>query len=259
MMSRYHLLNATKKKVILVDHNELSQSIEGITEAEILEIIDHHRLGDISTDLPVFFRNEICGSTSTIVSELFEQNNIPIPKEYAGLMLSAIISDTLNFHSPTCTPKDFTQATKLAEIADVDMGELGSSILSISASLKSKDASEIVNNDIKEFNINSYRLAIGQINIMSIEDLSVIKKEVKSYMESYGLANRLDIVVMLFSLISGKGSYLMMVGRDAHLLKDAFETYVINEDGFDFLPNIMSRKQQVIPIVSKHLQSLRNY
>jgi len=259
MMSRYHLLNAQKKKVILVDHNELAQSIEGIEEAEILEIIDHHRLGDISTELPLYFRNEICGSCSTIISELFEEHEVPIPKEYAGLMLSAIISDTINFHSPTCTAKDEKQAAKLAKIAEVSLAELGESVLKVSASLSSKDASEIVNNDIKEYNINSYKLAIGQVNINVAEDLATVREGVLSYMESYCLANRLDGVVMLFSLISGAGSYLLVVGRDRQQLYEALAAYCRKKDDLDFLPDIMSRKQQVVPIISKHLQTLKNH
>jgi len=258
MIARFHLLNATKKKVILVDHNELSQSVEGIEEAEILEIIDHHRLGDIRTELPVYFRNEICGSSSTIISELFQEQGVEIPSQYAGLMLSAIISDTINFHSPTCTPKDYKQAQMLAEIAGVSLQELGESILKVSASLKSKDASEIVNNDIKEFNINSYKLAIGQVNILSIKDLAEVEKAVLSYMDSYYLANRLDSVLMLFSLIDGSGSYVLVAEREDNLVTAAFSSYITEEQGYNFLPNIMSRKQQVIPLLSKHLQTLRN-
>ncbi len=258
MISRYHLFNATKKKIILVDHNERSQSIEGIEEAEILEIIDHHRLGDIQTDLPVYFRNEICGSSCTIISELFEEADQEIPKEYAGIMLCAIISDTMNFHSPTCTRKDHRQAEKLARIAGVSIEDLGVEILQISASLKTKSASEIVNNDIKEFNINSYRVSIGQVNITSKEDIITVREEVLVYMDSYCQANRLDLVAMLFSLINGEGSYLLTVGRDATLFNEAFEGTLINEEDLVFLPNIISRKKQVIPIVAKHLQVIRN-
>ncbi len=258
MIARFHLLNVVKKKVILVDHNELSQSVEGIEDAEILEIIDHHRLGDIRTDFPVYFRNEICGSSSTIIAELFEQNNVAIPPQYAALMLSAIISDTINFHSPTCTEKDHIQAKRLEKIAGVDIAELSASILRVSASLKSKDASEIVNNDIKEFNINSYKLAIGQVNISTINDLAEVETEVLSYMASYYLANRLDNILMLFSLVDGAGSYLLTAGRDNNLIEAAFAAYLQEDQGHKFLPNIMSRKQQVIPLLSKHLQTLKN-
>lgn len=258
MLSRYHFLNSVRKKVILVDHNELSQSVEGIEEAEILEIIDHHRLGDISTDLPVYFRNEICGSSSTIISELFEENSIVIPKDYAGLMVSAIISDTINFHSPTCTPKDHLQAKKLAEIADLDLEELGKSILEVSASLTSKTAGEIVNTDIKEFNISSFKLAVGQVNILNKSDVSQVKQQVNPYLESYCLANRLDIALMVFSLTDGSGSYILAVGREVNYLWEAFDSILVKEDDLDFLPAIVSRKQQIIPLLSKYLQSIRN-
>jgi len=259
MISRYHLFNAMKKKVILVDHNEMSQSIDGIETAEIVEIIDHHRLGDITTDLPVYFRNEICGSCSTIISELYQEYGIEIPANYAGLMVSAIISDTLNFHSPTSTKKDYNQAVKLSTICGIDLVELGDSILHISASLKSKNASEIVNTDIKEFNISSYKLALGQVNILIKEDLLSVKDQVTSYMDSYCLAHRLDMVSMMFSLIDGSGSYIVVVGREGNLFMDAFNSYIQKDGQLAFLPNIISRKQQVIPIISKHLQTLRNY
>lgn len=254
-ISRYHLFNASKKQVILVDHNELSQSIEGIETADIIEIIDHHRLGDISTDLPVYFRNEICGSSSTIISELFEEKGVAIPKDYAGLMLSAIISDTMNFHSPTCTDKDYHQAVKLAGISGQNLEELGETLMKISASLESKNADEIVNTDIKEFKINSYKLAIGQVNIQNKNDLLKVKESVASYMDSYGLANRLDMVCMLFSLIDGSGSYLVVVGRDGNLLIEAFSAYQQEDGELLFLPSIVSRKQQVIPIIAKYLQA----
>jgi len=259
MMSRYHLFNLTKKKVILVDHNEISQSIEGIEEAEVVEIIDHHRLGDITTDLPVYFRNEICGSSSTIISKLFEEYKVEIPPDHAGLMLSAIISDTMNFNSPTCIDQDRIQAEKLAEIAQVDINELGNSILAISASLKTKTTAEIIHNDIKEFNINSYKIAIGQVNIMSVEDLKTVREEVVEYMESHCLTNRLDIMAMLFSLIDGSGSYLLAVGKDSQHLNEAFKKYSKTENKLTFLPGIISRKQQVIPIVSQHLQTIKNH
>jgi len=258
MISRYHLLNAVKKRVILVDHNEMSQSIEGVETADIIEIIDHHRLGDITTDLPVYFRNEICGSCSTIISELFEEYDVVIPADYAGLMVSAIISDTLNFHSPTSTKKDYNQAVKLAKIADVDLEELGEEIMTISASLESKNASEIVNTDIKEFNISSYKLAVGQVNVLTREDLVTVHEEVIAYMDSYCLAHRLDMVAMMFSLIDGSGSYLLTVGRDSGLLLEAFSKYIVQEKEFIFLPDIISRKQQVLPIISKHLQTIKN-
>lgn len=258
MISRYHLLNAARKKVILVDHNETAQSVDGVLEAEILEIIDHHRLGDIQTDLPVYFRNEICGSSCTIISELYEEAEKEIPKDYAGLMLSAIISDTMNFHSPTCTKKDHRQAEKLAIISGESLDDLGFSILEISASLKTKSASEIVNNDIKEFNIASYKVAVGQINILSKEDIVSVRQQVSLYMDSYCLANRLDLVAMLYSLIDGGGSYLMVVGREGQLFIDAFEAIKIADGPLVFLPNIISRKQQVIPIISKYLQVVKN-
>ncbi len=258
LISRYHLLNATKKKIILIDHNEKSQSIEGVEEAEVIEIIDHHRLGDIQTDLPVFFRNEICGSSCTIVSGLYEENGIEIDKANAGIMLSAIISDTMNFKSPTCTKKDHLQAEKLSKICGVEVEALAQLILNISASLKGKSASEIVNNDIKTFNISSYRVGIGQVNIQSRDDITDVKRVVSTYMDSYCLANRLDLVAMLFSLVDGSGSYLMIVGKQAHLFTDAFAKNIVLEDELLFLPKIISRKQQVIPMLSKYLQVLKN-
>jgi len=257
-MSRYHLLNHQRKQIILVDHNEVSQSIEGIEEAEILEIIDHHKLGDIQTNSPIFFRNEICGCSSTIISRLYEEYQVPISPKMAGLMLSAIISDTMYFHSPTCTKKDIEQAKKLAMICGESLDELAQELLSAGASLKTKTASEIVNNDIKQFQISSYRLALGQINILKSDDLYDVAGSVTNYMDSYALANRLDLVVMLFSLINAKGSYALVVGKEAHLFLEAFKNELVADDhGFYFIPEMISRKKQIIPLLSNYLQLRR--
>jgi manganese-dependent inorganic pyrophosphatase len=257
-ISRYHLLNHQRKQIILVDHNEMAQSIEGLEEAEILEIIDHHKLGDIQTNTPIFFRNEICGCSSTIISRLYEEYQVAISPKMAGLMLSAIISDTMNFHSPTCTKKDIEQAKKLALICGEDLEALAQDLLTAGASLRTKTASEIVNNDIKQFQISSYRLALGQINVMQVSDLEGVSQQVMNYMDSYALANRLDMVVMLFSLINAKGSYALVIGKEAHLFLEAFKNELeINDQGFYFIPEMISRKKQIIPLLSNYLQLRR--
>lgn len=252
-ISRYHVLNARRKKLILLDHQEANQSIDGVAEADILEIIDHHKLGDIKTNRPIYFRNEICGATSTIISQLFEENSIEIPKDYASILLSAIISDTMNFHSPTTKIKDRRQAEMLADIAEVDIEELAYDILKVSASISKKTADEIITNDMKLFSLSSYKIAIGQINTLDKSEVLKVKKNVESEYRDYIENKGADLGILLFTLIDGKGSYMITVGENKDLLNQAFEKVAKEEDGILYLPKVMSRKQQVIPIISHNL------
>ncbi|MGB4984605.1 MAG: putative manganese-dependent inorganic diphosphatase, partial [Erysipelotrichaceae bacterium] len=257
LISRYHLWNHPKKKIILVDHNEVNQSIEGVEEAQILEIIDHHKLGDVQTNSPIYFRSEICGCTSTIICKLYEENNVVIDKKMAALMCCAIISDTVNFNSPTCTWKDVSTAQKLANICGENLAILGSEILKASVSLENKSIDEIVYNDIKEFNISSYRVDIAQMNILNKGDIIEYYQGIKEYLDNLCTSNRLDIAVMFFTLIDGTGSYCICGGRDKDLFEDCFNQYRDFNDDLFFVKDIISRKQQIVPILSNYLQMIK--
>lgn len=175
-ISRYQVLNGMKKKVIQVDHNERSQAIDGIEEAEILEIIDHHRVADIQTVGPVLFRAEPVGCTATIVAKCYKESGVEIPQDMAGLMLGAIISDTLLFKSPTCTPTDTKMAKELAAIAEVDIKEFGMSMFKAGTSLVGKTVEEIFNQDYKKFTFGDLSAGVAQVNTMDIEGFAPYKK-----------------------------------------------------------------------------------
>ena len=249
-ISRFHVLKYTTRNLILVDHNELSQSIDGADEANIIEIIDHHRIGGIKTASPVFFRNEQTGSCATIITEMFEEKQIEIPEDLAGLLCCAIISDTVNFRSVTCTQKDIDLAKKLAEKANLDLETLAPSILRAGASLKNKTVDAILHNDLKYFEIKKMKVAVGQCNLVNFEAISSIREAMNRYLKDFAANHGLDICMMVFSLIDGSGSYMLVKGPQATLAKSAFEDVGVNVDGFTYLPKIMSRKLQIIPRIT---------
>ena len=179
LVSRRRLLNVKKKQVILVDHNEKNQAVDGVEEADVLEIIDHHRLSSIETMGPVYFRNQPVGCTATIVYQMYEENGIAVDAVNAALLCSAIISDTLMFRSPTCTPLDEVTARKLAEIASINIEELAQEMFNAGSNLKGKSAEEILFLDFKQFTVNDTMFGVGQVNSMSAEELKEIKESVK--------------------------------------------------------------------------------
>ena len=250
MLSRFHVLKHAARNLILVDHNELTQSLDGADEANILEIVDHHRIGGIKTASPVFFRNERTGSCATIITEIFEEKGVEIPEDLAGLLCCAILSDTVNFHSVTCTEKDIEQCKKMARIASLNIEELGPAILRAGASLKNKTMESILNHDLKRFKIGKMNVAVGQNNIESFEAIVGIKDKMNNLLTDYARNNNLNIVIMVFSLIDGTGSYLLVKGEDEMIVRYAFEDISVNVDGFMFLPKVMSRKLQIIPRIT---------
>ena len=186
------LLKGLRKKVILVDHNERGQSIPGIEEADILEIVDHHRVADIQTIGPLLFRGEPLGSTATIVTKIFDENDVEIPQSIAGALLGAIISDTLLFKSPTCTPVDTKAARKLAKIAGVDIEEFAMEMFKAGTSLVGKTVEEIFNQDFKKFPFEQGTVGVGQVNSMDIEGFMPYKADMLDYMDKFAEDNRLD-------------------------------------------------------------------
>ncbi len=250
MLSRFHVLQHTNRNLIMVDHNEFGQSIEGAENATVLEIIDHHRIGGIKTSSPVYFRTEQTGSCATIITKIFEESNIEIPDDLAGLLCCAIISDTLNFKSVTCTKTDIEKARKLAEIAGLDIKTLGPKILSAGANLANKSVESILNHDLKRFDIAKSKVVVGQINIVNFEDIIGLRDKMNNHLEQYASASGSDICMMVFSLIDGTGSYVLSRGPEAKLVNAAFEDKSVNVDGYMFLPKVMSRKLQIIPTLT---------
>lgn len=257
LISRYHLWDHEKIKIILVDHNETQQSIEGIEEAEIVEIIDHHRLGDVETNTPVMFRNEIIGSTCSIITKMYFENDVEIPKNIAGILLGAIISDTMNFNSPTCTAQDRKIAEKLSEISGVDIDRYAEEIYIASATLSDKSLDEVVHTDFKEFVIEDYSVAISQINIIDPEHITSMKDELESYLNELSQEKQYDICVVMISDIREKGSYFVTAGPDVHIIKNAFKDVIQNMNGLAFVPNALSRKKQIVPSIAKAILAFK--
>lgn len=244
-ISRYHLISDFKKKVIQVDHNERGQSVPGLEEAEVLEIIDHHRVADIQTQNPIFFRNEPIGSTSSIVAKCYFENGVRPAKEIAGLLCGAIISDTLLFRSPTCTPQDKEICHKLAEIAEINLEEFAKEMFKAGTSLKGKTVEEIFNADFKPFNMGDIKVGVAQVNTMDIEGFMPLKEEMLNYMNRKADEAGLNVVMLLLTDIINEGSQILVAGERSDLVEKAFNITLV--DSTEFLPGVLSRKKQVVP------------
>lgn len=246
-ISRRRLLGARKKKVILVDHNERSQSIDGISDAEILEIIDHHRIGSVETVEPVFFRNQPVGSTSTIVAQMYKENDVEISKTMAALMCSAIISDTLLFRSPTCTPADRRTCEELAGIAGINMEELARSMFNAGSDLSGKTAEEICAMDFKQFVCGDMTFGVGQISSMDREELDEIKGKLEPAMNELMKEKELSMLFFMLTDVMEESSDILWAGPGAReLIAEAFGA----GDGENFrLDGVVSRKKQMVPAI----------
>lgn len=240
------VLNNRKKKVILVDHNEKNQAVDGIDQAEVLEIIDHHRLSSIETLGPVFFRNQPVGCTATIIYQMYQEQAQMIDSTIAGLLCSAIISDTLMFRSPTCTPLDKSTAEQLAKIADIDINALAQSMFRAGSNLKGKTAEEIIFLDFKQFNVNDIVIGVGQINSMNAEELTEIKEKIKNEMENARQKNRMDMIFFMLTNIIEESSEILCCGAGAKAV--VMEAYDLPEDMENLrLDGVVSRKKQLVP------------
>lgn len=245
IINRDQLIVPEKEKVILVDHNESSHAVEGIEEAIIVEIIDHHRLGGLQTGEPIFIRHEPVGCTATIVANMHWHRNVDIGSTIAGLLLSAIISDTILFKSPTSTAKDKETATKLAQIAGIEMQSFGMNLLKAGSSLSGISPSEIAQNDLKEFNIGEYQMAVAQISVLDPQEVLKQKEAVMSAMQSMGEKENYDLTLLMVTDIINEATYLVYVGQPDWLLRQAFRQD--GDNGVIYLPGVMSRKKQVVP------------
>ncbi len=244
-ISRFHLLRPKRKKVILVDHNEISQSVAGLEQSEILEIIDHHRLADVQTASPIYFRNEPVGSTATIIAELYQENGLAPSPKMAGLLASAILSDTVIFKSPTCTQRDVRIANRLERISGVSLDELGRDMFSVDNTMS--DPKEMLYSDFKEFHIGGHTLGIGQITCMDSADVLQHSSEFIECMRNEAEEKDYDMMLLAITDVLKNGSELLAVG-DSKIISQAFGIELINSRAF--LPGVLSRKKQIVPALS---------
>lgn len=244
-VSRYHLISQKRKKIILVDHNEKAQTIDGIEQAEILEIIDHHRLGDIQTGYPVYIRNEIVGSTSTLIANMYFENGIKPSKEMAGILCAAIISDTIKFKSPTNTYTDISMVSKLAKIAEMDIDEFSAQMFRAGSTLTGMSPREILGNDFKDYVINNNKIGIGQISLFNLQDLQELKSKLLEYMNSHFSSDGYRLLLLMVTDIINEGSYLLFAGDKGELVSKAFG--VEPNESSVYLQGVVSRKKQVVP------------
>ena len=253
MVSRRNLLGTKRRRVILVDHNEASQAVDNIESAEILEIIDHHRLGSLETMAPVYFRNQPVGCTGTIMYQIYTEKNLEIQKNIAGLLCAAIISDTLMFRSPTCTAADRNAAENLARIAGINVEEFAAEMFAAGSNLRGKSPEEIFYQDFKKFEVNKACFGVGQINSMNPDELKEIKERLIPYMEkALGTHGESMLFFMLTDIIHQSTELLCYGGEYKELVGEAFHR---EPDGHSItLPGVVSRKKQLIPAFMSALQ-----
>ncbi len=253
-ISRYHIHNYEKKKFILVDHSERSQSIDNIMSAEIMEIIDHHHIGNIQTSYPIYYRNQKCGCTSTIVYQMYKENIIVPSRKMAAMMMSAIISDTLMFKSQTTTQQDIDAAQELADIVGINLEEYAMEMLNASVALKDTEFSKIINRDLKTYSIGKYKVGISQTNYSNVEDIQLILKDFKDELISQQEDGGYDLLIMMFTHVMAEGTMFVYSGPLSYIMADVVKTVTEENTGFD--PDLISRKQQVMPKISSILESI---
>jgi len=247
-LSRYHLLRPRRKRVVLMDHNERAQSVPGLEQADIVAIIDHHRLADVQTGNPVFMRNEPVGSTTTIVATMYQERGLMPSEKLAGLMASAIISDTVMFKSPTCTPHDRRIAERLARIAGIDLEELGKEIFSLGVSTD-RSVEAILATDFKEFHIAGHALGIGQITCLDADKMLDRMDELLPVMQKLQREKRYDMLLLMLTDVLREGTELVFLG-DEDVIRMAFNVHVADGGHHVFLPGVVSRKKQIVPSLS---------
>lgn len=253
MISRRNLLGAKGKQVIMVDHNEKNQAVEGVESSEILEIIDHHKLGAVETMSPVFFRNQPLGCTATIIFQMYQENNVKIDKEIAGLLCSAIISDTLLFRSPTCTAMDKAAAEILAKIAGIELDQYAADMFAAGSNLKSKTEAEIFYQDFKPFAAGKVTFGVAQISSLNTEELEELKERMKPYLKEVYEQHSLDMLFFMLTNILKQETTLLCEGAGAEtLISTAFHEEVKNQSVV--LAGVVSRKKQLIPTIMMALQ-----
>ena len=256
MVSRRNVIALRKRRIILVDHNEATQAVEGFDQAEILEIIDHHRIGSLETSGPVYFRNQPVGCTATIITQMYDENGVDIPPQIAGLLLAAILSDTLAFRSPTCTPVDVSTANRLAKIAGVEIDAFASEMFEAGEKLDGKTAEEVFLQDFKVFMCGDIRFGVAQGSYMTRKNLLAAEALLQPYLEEARNKQNVEDIYMLLTDVPKEESVVISDGRYAsEVLSDGFETQPA-EDGSFTLPGVVSRKKQFIPALMTAYQEL---
>ena len=256
MVSRRNVIALRKRRIILVDHNEATQAVEGFDQAEILEIIDHHRIGSLETSGPVYFRNQPVGCTATIITQMYDENGVDIPPQIAGLLLAAILSDTLAFRSPTCTPVDENAAKRLAKIAGVDIEEFSTEMFEAGEKLDGKTPEEVFLQDFKVFMCGDIRFGVAKGSYMTRKNLQAAQALLQPYLEEARNKQNVEDLYMLLTDVPKEESVVICTGRyAAEVLSNGFESRPA-ADGSWTLPGVVSRKKQFIPTMMSAYQEL---
>lgn len=254
-VSRYHTRNYRRRQFALVDHSAMNQTINHLDQAEVVAIVDHHHIGDVQTDAPIEYRNHKCGSTCTILSEIYQENGLLPDHDMSGLLLSAILSDTLNLKSATTTNEDQITVRWLAERAGVtDVDAYAREMLGASIALTDASPHDILTRDLKAYEIGRFRFAIGQTNYSHMEEVQKILPQFRENLKKEQAEHKLDLMVMLFTDVMGAGSLFVYYGPLSYVLTDLIKTKFDDHSGFD--PNIISRKQQLMPKLSEILKNI---
>lgn len=255
MLNRSHILNPRKKKCLMVDHNEYGQSVVGLREADVTEIIDHHKIGDIKTTTPISFKNMPVGSTCSIVYSLFDENNVDIPRPIAGLLISGIISDTMYFKSPTTTDFDRDAVTKLNEILNLDLDSYAYEMFMAGSSLEGQSIRDVVLKDLKEFDIEGFKVSISQVFTLNINEIMENKIDYLSFINSLHDINSNQITLLAITDILQEGSYIMYKTNNRSVMTKLID--VEPKQGF-FMAGVVSRKKQLIPLLTDSILSYKN-
>lgn len=242
------------KTVILVDHNERQQSVADLDQVQVTEVIDHHRIANFETSAPLYYRAEPVGCTATILNKLYKEKGVAIRKEIAGLMLSAIISDSLLFKSPTCTEEDIAAARELAEIAGVDAESYGLEMLKAGADLSDKSVTELVSLDSKEFQMGSYKVEVAQVNAVDVNDVLVQQAEIETVLSNVISQKGLDLFVFVVTDILNNDSVAVALGNKAGAVEQAYDVSLV--DNKALLKGVVSRKSQIVPVLTEALSKM---
>ncbi|WP_326911157.1 putative manganese-dependent inorganic diphosphatase [Sedimentibacter sp. MB31-C6] len=254
LLSRNHLINPSRKKVILVDHNEMGQSADGIEEAEILEVIDHHKIGDIKTPIPISFRNTPVGSTNTIIYQMYKENNIKIEKPMAGLMLSGIISDTLLLKSPTTTDADKIAVENLSKIVELDLYKYAMDMFKAGTSLESKSIEEVLYQDFKKFNLEYKNIGISQVFTLDINQIMINENDYINLIDNITLAKDYFMIIMAVTDIVNEGSYIFYTSDKEKIVKLIFNIEDVHQG--IYIDKCVSRKKQIVPSVINAIKQM---
>ncbi|MBU3180622.1 putative manganese-dependent inorganic diphosphatase [Clostridium psychrophilum] len=254
-ISRFHLISEKRKKVILVDHNEKAQSVNGLEDSDVLEILDHHRIADVQTGQPIYFRNEPVGSTSTIVASIYFENGIRPSKSVAGILCAAIISDTLLLKSPTSTLVDKLTLKRLSQIADLNVEKFAKEMFKAGTSLEGKTAEEIFHQDFKTFTLNNFKVGVSQVGTMYIEGFDPLKEDMIKLMDKKAKENGFALILLMLTDILNGGSVLIASGEHKDVVSKAFNITLTDEGVY--IPGLVSRKKQVIPPITVAMNKIK--